>query len=402
MKKLLSILFTLLLLLLGFTGIRADEQHLFLGESGYYLTEEEYRELNDDLRYIEDNYDIGIYIGIGIETDDAQSYAESLLDRTGYVPEKVVLIVDDKGSYGLVAEGSCASLIYGDEIDLWSEYALATTYYDGIRDFYQACVRIINGQVYQTNVPQVSNDVKIYDAAGLLTDAERNDLQIRLKQISEEQDMDVVVVTADATDGMWISDYADDFYDYNGYKDNGLLLLIVMDDSSWHVSTKGKGIDYFTDYGIDCIVDEMSNDLSHGRFYDAFNTFADQTEYYIIEAKNGHIIDINTDPPTPKKKQFGALNIGISSFVAALSSLFSSLFLRGQMKSTKRQHYANSYLVDNSFRLNGYSDYLVDRKISRHYNPPQRSSSGSSSSGGGSVTHTSSSGSSHGGHGGHF
>ncbi|MBR4461535.1 MAG: TPM domain-containing protein [Erysipelotrichaceae bacterium] len=401
MKKILTILFTLLLISFSVSHVRADEEHLFLGESGYYLTEEEYRELNDDLRYIEDNYDIGIYIGVGIQTNNAQSYAYEVMQETGYAPEKVVLIVDDKGSYGLAAEGSCTDLIYADEVDLWTKYALATTYYDGIKDFYQACVKIINGQTYQTNVPQVSNDVKIYDAAGLLTDSERNDLQIRLKKISEEQNMDVVVVTADATDGMWINDYADDFYDYNGYKDNGLLLLIVMDDSSWYVSTKGKGIDYFTDYGIDLIIDEMMGDLSKGHFYEAFNTFADQTEYYIKEAKNGHIIDINTDPVPKKKKEFGALNVGISTFVAALSSLFSSLFLRGQMKSTKRQRFANSYLVDNSFHLNGYSDYLVDRKISRHYNPPQQTQSGGSS-GGGSITHTSSSGSSHGGHGGHF
>ena len=181
MKKLLSILFTLLLLSISVTGLHADEEHLFLGESGYYLSEEEYRELNDDLRYIEDNYDIGIYIGIGIETSDAQSYAADLMARTGYAPEKVVLIVDDKGSYGLLAQGSCADLIYADEVDLWAKYALASSFHDGIRDFYQGCVRIINGQIYHSNVPQVSNDVKIYDAAKLLTDAERNDLQIRLK-----------------------------------------------------------------------------------------------------------------------------------------------------------------------------------------------------------------------------
>ncbi|MBQ6560234.1 MAG: TPM domain-containing protein [Erysipelotrichaceae bacterium] len=402
MKKIITILFTLLLLSVGITRISADEEHIFLGENGYFLTEDEYRELNDDLRYIEDNYDIGIYFGIGIETNDAQSYAYEIMQRTGYAPEKVVLIVDDKGSYGLVAEGSCANLIYAEETDLWTKYALATTYYDGIRDFYQACVRIINGQVYHTNVPQVSNEVKIYDAANLLTDVQRNDLQVRLKKISDEQNMDVVVVTADATDGMWINDYADDFYDYNGYKDDGLLLLLVMDDRSWYVSTKGKGIDYFTDYGIDCIVDDMMDDLADGNYYEAFMTFADETESYIIDGKNGNIIDNNTDPPIPTKKEkhFGALNVGISSFVAALSSLFSSLFLRGQMKSTKRQHFANSYLVQNSFHLNGYSDYLVDRKISRHYNPPQTNTS--SGSGGGSITHTSSSGSSHGGHGGHF
>ncbi len=382
--------------------VAADEEHLFLGDSGFYLTEDEYRELNDDLRYIEDNYDIGIYIGLGIATNDAQAYASDLLDRTGNAAEKVALVVDDKGTYGLAASGSCADQIYADEIELWGKYALASTYHDGIRDFYQACVRIINGEVYQTNVPQVSSDVKIYDAADLLSETERAELQSLLKRISDEQNMDIVVVTADDTDGMWITDYADDFYDYNGYKENGLLLLLVMDDRSWHVSTKGKGIDYFTDYGIDCIVDDMMDELADGKYYDAFVTFAEEAETYIIDGKNGNIIDVDTDPPVPKKKQFGALNVGISSLAAALSSLFTSLFLRGQMKSTKRQHSANSYLVDNSFHLNGYSDHLVDRKISRRYDPPQRDSGRSGSSGGGSITHTSSSGSSHGGHGGHF
>ena len=399
MKKLIIVLFTGLLLMACPRSIAAEEEHIYLNENGFFLTEEEYRELNDDLRNIEDNYDIGIYIAIGAQTGEMEKLASHLMDETDYEPNKVVLVTDETGSYFLLAEGEAAKEIYASENDLWAKYALGATYHDGIKDFYQACVKLINGKSYQTSVPQVSSSVKVYDNASLMSSSEQKELQEKLKKISSEQGMDVVLVTADSTDGMWIRDYADDFYDYNGYKDDGVLLLIVMDDRSWYVSTKGKGSEYFTDYGIDRIFDKMSDDLADGKFYKAFNTFADQAEYFIKEGKKGDVIDSNNQPK--QEKHFGFLNVGISSLVAALSSLFSSLFMRGQMKSIHKERYAGSYLVDNSFVLTGHSDHMIDRKITRHYNPPQSHDS-SSSSGGGSSIHTSSSGSSHGGHGGHF
>ena len=97
----------------------------------------------------------------------------------------------------------------------------------------------------------------------------------------------------------------------------------------------------------------------------------------------------------------------ISAIIGAISSLFTSLGLKGQMKNVRKEQFARNYIVGNSFYLTGASDMLVNRHVSRTRRP-RREDSGpsgripSGGGGGGSHIHTSSSGSSHGGHGGHF
>ncbi|MBO4920218.1 MAG: TPM domain-containing protein, partial [Erysipelotrichaceae bacterium] len=196
-------------------------------------------------------------------------------------------------------------------------------------------------------------------------------------------------------------DYADDFYDYNGYKDDVVLLFISMSTSEMYISTKGKGADYVTDYGIDYIFDQISGDLSSGRFYQAFETYADQTDRLIKEAKNGNVIDVDNKP----KSSFTAANVGISAVVGFISSLITALILKGQMRNVHYERYAGNYIADNSFHLTGMSDMLVNRHVSRTPRHRNNNTSGHSPthiSGGGSHMHTSSSGSSHGGHGAHF
>lgn len=246
-------------------------------------------------------------------------------------------------------------------------------------------------------VPSVSGRPSVYDAAHLLSDEQFEELTEKLDELRSKHNMDIIVVTTDSMNGMSRVDYADDFYDYNGYRNDGILLLVSMENREWYFSTKGKGIDYFTDYGLEKISDKVVGRLSVGQYYEAFNVFADQADYYIEQGKAGNIIDVNNKP-----KSFGIFNGVISAVVGGLSSLFTSLILKGQMKSIKMERYAGSYVVDRSFVLTGSSDMLVDRKVHRSYNPPSRDSGSGHSSGGGSSVHRSSSGATHGGRGGHF
>ena len=86
--------------------------------------------------------------------------------------------------------------------------------------------------------------------------------------------------------------YADDYYDYNGYgagaDNDGILLLLSMEDRDWWISTTGYGIDAFTDYGIDVIGDEIVPDLSNGDYYSAFTEFIDLTDDFLAEAEKGN------------------------------------------------------------------------------------------------------------------
>ena len=65
--------------------------------------------------------------------------------------------------------------------------------------------------------------------ADLLDDGQKEELEAKLDQVSEDYGCDVVVVTEETLDGAVPQDYADDFFDYNDYgmgeDKSGILLF---------------------------------------------------------------------------------------------------------------------------------------------------------------------------------
>ena len=76
---------------------------------------------------------------------------------------------------------------------------------------------ILNIPVCAEEIPQDRQLPRLVDDADLLTDSEEQELNTELDEISEKQQCDVVVVTKNSLDGKSAQDYADDFFDYNGY-----------------------------------------------------------------------------------------------------------------------------------------------------------------------------------------
>lgn len=234
----------------------------------------------------------------------------------------------------------------------------------------------------------------VVDSANLIS----NDKQLsnRLENIGKKYYVDIVVVTVDSLDGKSATAYADDFYDYNGYSDDGILFLISMEYRDWAISTKGYGIKAFTDYGCDYIFDCMSGELSENDFESAFNIFADQCEKFLAQAEKGKPFDINNKVRT---SGFYSMLITISVIIGLIAALIVTLIMKGQLKSVRFQHNADSYIENNSVRISQSNDIFLYKTLNK---TKIGSSSGSSSSGGGSHTHISSSGSSHGGRSGKF
>ena len=79
-----------------------------------------------------------------------------------------------------------------------------------------------------------AGDQRVYDQAGLFTQAEVQELEESVAEHRKSTQMDIVIVTTDDAQGKTSQAYADDFYDYNGFgegSDNtGILLLIDMDN----------------------------------------------------------------------------------------------------------------------------------------------------------------------------
>ena len=137
---------------------------------------------------------------------------------------------------------------------------------------------------------------RLVDDADILTDDEEEEILERLDRISQEQECDVLVYTADSLQGKTATAFADDYYDENGYgygpARDGILLMVCMEDRDWAISTCGYGITAFTDAGQEYMMDRVLPYLSSGDYDEAFMTYADMSEDLLKQARAGEPYDV--------------------------------------------------------------------------------------------------------------
>lgn len=246
-------------------------------------------------------------------------------------------------------------------------------------------------------------DQKVYDEAALFSEPEKEVLQLRAAELSEKLSLDIVILTISDNKGKTSRDYADDYYDENGfgYGENydGLILLINMDDREVYISTCGKAIEYFTDARIDNILDKIYTFLTDGNYGEGADAFLDEVNYYVQEGipSNQYTYDEDTGITSEYKDDIASRdNIANRILIFLLISFavggvsVGIMAINNKGKSTTNQ---STYLENNSFKLINSQDHHVNTRVTFvHIN----TDSGSKSSGR-STTHHSSSGRSHGG-----
>lgn len=216
-----------------------------------------------------------------------------------------------------------------------------------------------------------ANSIYVIDDADLLTAYERNQLQNKLKQISDEVGADIVVLTVNGTGGKYIRDYADDYYDYNGYREDGVILVVDMIAEEYWISTSGSAIG---DVSVSQLEDAFLSDLSKGDYYSAFCAYADACE----DALEGLPIVV---------KLLICLGIGLAV------GLTTVMVMKGKLKTVRSRSGADSYMRYDDMVISRRSDIFLYQTVTRRAKPQNN--------GGGGI-HTGSSGRSHGGGGGRF
>lgn len=226
-----------------------------------------------------------------------------------------------------------------------------------------------------------SHPPRLVDAAGLLDTDEADHVHQILDQYSAELQFDIVIVTTSDLGGKSPRDFADDYYDYNGYgygeKKDGVLLLRYFvapnspENQVW-MSTTGEGIKIFSDADIQSVFDDMADDFAAGRYYGAFLTFADDVQAEVRSSRSYNPIWIFIGL---------AVGLGVGLTVTGI--------MRASLKSVRQQRYAGNYVKDGSLKITDARDIFLYRTVTRVAKPKESS--------GGSSTHTGSSGTSHGG-----
>ncbi len=219
----------------------------------------------------------------------------------------------------------------------------------------------------------------LVDNADILSSYEESEILPALEEISAEYDMDIVIVTSNDVDGKASVEYADDFYDNNGYKEDGLILLINLEDREWHISSSGYGQEVLTDDALDIFYGDFNYLLGGGEYSDACILYTKICEEIIIEANEGQSFNF-------------VFSIIISLAVGFVAAFIVTGVMKSQLKSVNKEYSANQYVKEGSLSITSARDFYLYRTVSRIAKPKNT----------GSGTHVSSSGRSHGGGGGKF
>ena len=248
-------------------------------------------------------------------------------------------------------------------------------------------------------MPTSRQKERLLDAADLLSDSEETQLLDRLNSISNTHSSNVVVLTVPEHSGT-IQDFADDYFDYNGFQadfdGSGVLFMLSMSDREWAISTSGSAIYAFTDYGQEYLMDQMLPYLRDGDYFGAFDKYVDVADKFLTLYEQGTPYDVNNtkEPKNPLAGAFVSLLIGMVIAFAVVA------FMAKDLHTVHMNASAAGYQSHSGIKMQVHHDTYV-RTTTARTKLPENDGSRSGHSGGSSV-HTSSSGSSHGGSHGHF
>lgn len=243
--------------------------------------------------------------------------------------------------------------------------------------------------------PVLADKGRVTDGAWLLSDDEYAALSDKLDEISNRQQMDVAVITSgDLMGYATATECADELYESYGFgfgdTKDGILLLVSMQERDWAISTCGNAIDVFTDAGCDYISDEIVPYLSDGDYAGAFDRFADLCDEFMTQASTDEPYDTSNLPREPLSLMW----IPISLVIGLVIALIAVGCMRAKLKTVRYQAAASSYVKPGSMNISDSSDLFLYATLSRTERPKNNDS--------GSSSHSSSSGTSHGGSSGKF
>ena len=402
-KRIIALLFALVICFSAVISASAASTHIF--DDGSHLSYEEIAELDSMANRIENLYGYCVMFCIAENVDGSTyDYSEELYNLEAD-SENGILITDNIGGekYSIYLSGDAETVITEQIEDIiWNAYDSNETYFGGIASYYAAVETVLEGGAYASPVTTPVGETDgsgesatefvpvertlplVVDNADLLTTEEENALCARFETLAQEYQMELAVLTVPDLEGKTAEEYADDFYDYNGYgygeNDDGMLVLYKPGEEGnryIHITTHGKGLKAFSNSVCDNIIDSMIDDLKNENYASAFNTYADLGEKYL-------------------KPNVSFIWLLMCIVIGMLAGFIIIKSIAGKNKSVRKQTNATVYTRPGSMVVTGSYDTFIGKRL---YQTPKPKSDDSSSGGSSGGSHTSSSGRSHGGSG---
>lgn len=242
------------------------------------------------------------------------------------------------------------------------------------------------------------------DSAEVLTTDELETLKYKLAQISDENNIDVGIVTVEYLDGKTAQEFANDLFEQNkfgkGENRDGILLLVATEDREWAMSTHGSAKEAFNQDGLDYLSGEFLPYLSDDDYYSAFENFLNNAQELgaMYVAGNPYRVEYDEEGNYPIEgepiKEEGINNsvwIPLSIVIGCAISFVIMMMYKSQLKSVKSESRADDYLMD--MKLVKSQDIFLYRTVTRTMRPKNEDHGNNFNNSGGGGDYGGSSGS---------
>lgn len=225
----------------------------------------------------------------------------------------------------------------------------------------------------------------VQDDSGLLTDTDVMKLEEAYSECASTYGFTPALVTTDSFGGLAADEFAGAYYDVMEYPQDGILLLVSLEEGEWYILTNGECYHRISDWDIDRMGEELVPLIQSGQYYAAFLRFPElAAEIYEANeptwVENGEYVDV---APAVPKKSYGK-TIAICMLVGMLIGGIAVGIMASQMKSVRTQNAASDYIRAGSMQLTNSRDIFLYSHVSRTPRPKSTSSGGGHRGGGGS------------------
>lgn len=240
-------------------------------------------------------------------------------------------------------------------------------------------------------------EARVFDYAGLFTAEEAAGLEERAGQLRDSMKAEVVILTVADGEGKDSQHIADQFYFDQGFGDsfheNGILMLIDMDNRECYLGAYGSMIRILTDERIGQILDQAIASAGSGNYAEAALTGVE--EAYGCFQKGISSNQYNYNVETGEISVYRSIRWYEALFALAVSSVVAALVCSGvvqryQMEDSGAESAGLAYQAGCRFQFCNPSDNLVNTMVTHTMIPRQPSggAGGGRSSSGRSSTHS--------------
>ncbi len=220
----------------------------------------------------------------------------------------------------------------------------------------------------------------VQDDAGLLTAEEEEALETECGHLFQAHDTGVYIITTPDFGGGDIKDWQRQIfsqYDLGADSDgSGVMLAISMAERDWGLVGFGAAQEAFSTYARERLGSLILDDLSDGKFYEAFSGYLSIADDYLSAAEE-------EKPYTEQHRYREGWRFPVIFGVSFLLSLGISAAVvvswKKGMNTRVRQKGAMEYLKAGSFYLSNQSDLFLYHTVSRTPRPKSDSSDGGGS-----------------------